>query len=149
MNDIYFSLLFILFLPVFSSIIWYAIIRNKNHRLKLAKIIIFERLFSSSGRCNRVEYWLTLLIQLNIMSVFIYSLLMLFQDSINKPTVLLVIIFLFWYISIICSSIRRLHDIGSSGWIYLIVHIFFPIGNLILGLLKGEQEENKYGPPPK
>lgn len=48
-------------------------------------------------------------------------------------------------------AIRRLHDIGKSGWYYLlvIIPIIGPIWLIILFVTEGEQGENKYGPNPK
>jgi uncharacterized membrane protein YhaH (DUF805 family) len=40
-------------------------------------------------------------------------------------------------------SIRRMHDVGKSGWYMLI-----PFYNLVLAFSKGDQAENKYGPTP-
>ncbi len=40
-------------------------------------------------------------------------------------------------------AIRRMHDVGKSGWYSLI-----PIYNLVLAFTKGDQGENKYGPYP-
>ena len=48
-------------------------------------------------------------------------------------------------------GIRRLHDVGKSGWFYLI--IFIPIIGiiwlLILFFTEGTQGPNQYGPDPK
>ena len=48
-------------------------------------------------------------------------------------------------------AIRRLHDIGKSGWYYLlfIIPIIGPIWLIILFVTEGEQGDNKYGPNPK
>ena len=47
--------------------------------------------------------------------------------------------------------VRRLHDLGKSGWFYLI--ILFPIiGALVLLVffcIEGQKEDNKWGPDPK
>jgi uncharacterized membrane protein YhaH (DUF805 family) len=40
-------------------------------------------------------------------------------------------------------SARRLHDHGKSGWFMLI-----PFYNLVLFIMEGEAEVNKYGSPP-
>jgi uncharacterized membrane protein YhaH (DUF805 family) len=50
----------------------------------------------------------------------------------------------------IAISIRRLHDIGKSGWFYLLV--FVPIISLVLiyfFVLDSQPGENQYGPNPK
>jgi uncharacterized membrane protein YhaH (DUF805 family) len=44
----------------------------------------------------------------------------------------------------IAVDIRRMHDVGKSGWYSLI-----PIYGLILALTKGDANENRYGPNPE
>ncbi len=90
------------------------------------------------GRARRSEYWYFFLINLVISAVLntvgsaigfellggIYSL------GVLVPS--------------IAVAIRRMHDVGKSGWYCLI-----PIYNLILAATEGEQGENEYGPDPK
>jgi uncharacterized membrane protein YhaH (DUF805 family) len=47
--------------------------------------------------------------------------------------------------------VRRLHDVGKSGWMLLIVFIPFigAIWLLVLYCTAGDQGDNKYGPDPK
>lgn len=55
------------------------------------------------------------------------------------------------FIPSLAVVVRRLHDIGKSGWMYLI--IFIPligaIWILVLLLKDSELGDNKYGPNPK
>ena len=44
----------------------------------------------------------------------------------------------------IAVAVRRMHDVGKSGWFALI-----PIYNIILALSEGDQGDNAYGPDPK
>ena len=44
----------------------------------------------------------------------------------------------------IAVGIRRMHDVGKSGWFLLI-----PIYNFILAVSDGEVGENQYGSDPK
>ena len=44
----------------------------------------------------------------------------------------------------IAVGVRRMHDVGKSGWFLLI-----PIYNFILAVSEGEKGDNKYGPDPK
>ena len=48
-------------------------------------------------------------------------------------------------------SVRRLHDIGKSGWMYLIILIplIGVIWLLVLFVTEGENHDNKWGPNPK
>lgn len=44
----------------------------------------------------------------------------------------------------IAVGVRRMHDVGKSGWFLLI-----PIYNFFLAVTEGEKGENKYGADPK
>lgn len=44
----------------------------------------------------------------------------------------------------IAVAVRRMHDIGRSGW-----WILFPLVNLVFLCLDSEPGENEYGPNPK
>jgi uncharacterized membrane protein YhaH (DUF805 family) len=44
----------------------------------------------------------------------------------------------------IAVAIRRMHDVGKSGWFLLI-----PIYNIILAITDGEKKSNEYGSNPK
>jgi uncharacterized membrane protein YhaH (DUF805 family) len=45
-------------------------------------------------------------------------------------------------------AVRRLHDIGYSGWWSLVFSLACPIMILILILTPGTEEPNNYGEPP-
>ena len=47
--------------------------------------------------------------------------------------------------------VRRLHDVGKSGWFFLIslIPLVGAIWLLVLFCTEGNSEENKYGPSPK
>lgn len=44
----------------------------------------------------------------------------------------------------IAVAVRRMHDVGKSGWFVLI-----PIYNLVLAVTEGDKGTNEYGPDPK
>ena len=48
-------------------------------------------------------------------------------------------------------AIRRLHDVGKSGWYYLLVllPIIGPIWLIVLFAKEGEQGDNRFGSNPK
>jgi uncharacterized membrane protein YhaH (DUF805 family) len=91
-----------------------------------------------SGRARRSEYWFFYLFNviitvfLTVVGIFInfhflgylFSLVMLIPQ--------------------LAVGVRRMHDVGKSGFFILI-----PIYNLILTLTEGEANENQYGPNPK
>ncbi|MEM9331303.1 MAG: DUF805 domain-containing protein [Pseudomonadota bacterium] len=59
-----------------------------------------------------------------------------------------VVVASFW--SILAIVVKRLHDLGVTGWLALLV--FFPTINwifmLVLAVIPSNQQVNQYGPPP-
>lgn len=103
--------------------------------LPLKKFADFE------GRARRKEYWMFFLFSLIVSFVLgaidemitpggIGFLGLIFQLGVLVPS--------------IAVAIRRMHDVGKSGWFILI-----PIYNLILAVSEGEKGTNQYGPDPK
>jgi len=62
-------------------------------------------------------------------------------------TIMFMIIFM---IPLIIVSIGRWHDLGLSGWLVLLLIIPYIglISSIPLAFLKGDEEDNKYGPNP-
>ena len=52
---------------------------------------------------------------------------------------------------LIAVSVRRLHDIGNSGWLFLLilVPLVGTILAIVLGCVDGTSGPNQYGPDPK
>lgn len=100
----------------------------------------FKKYAVFSGRSTREAFWMFVLF--DIMFTFILS----FIDGIasSKTEILSTLYFLFTFIPYIAIWIRRMHDIGRSGWWMLV-----PIVNFIFLLIESEQGRNKYGPPPR
>ena len=100
----------------------------------LRKYAVFE------GRASRPEYWYFVLFN------FLISLGLGFMDGILGFTEfqpLSTVYSLGVLIPSIAVAIRRMHDVGKSGWFILI-----PIYNLILALTKGDEGPNEYGSDP-
>jgi uncharacterized membrane protein YhaH (DUF805 family) len=113
-----------------------------------------------SGRARRKEYWMFLLF--NIIFFIIAAII----DNILGTTFKVSFggisnslpygyIYLLYALSVfipgLAVSIRRLHDVGKSGWFYLIILIPFigAIWLLVLFCKDGIAGENKYGANPK
>ena len=97
---------------------------------------------STVGRASRKEYWSFIL--LNWLFYFIIQLIETFtapnfQNINSTASALFNLIMLIPTLSV---AIRRMHDLGISGW-----WILLPIGNLFLLLKRGETEKNRYGLP--
>ena len=106
-----------------------------------------------SGRSRRKEYWYFHLVNAVVM-IFLGMFAVAFSDQ-KKPAMIpfgLVFTYAFVvFVPSIAVTIRRLHDIGKSGWWYCIAFVPF-IGGLILlvfTLLDSEPDRNAYGPNPK
>lgn len=123
--------------------------------------------FNFSGRARRKEYWGFWVFPLVIYAILGIMAAMAFagQGSYSSPSgvgifliIVLVIFFLATIIPGIAVQVRRLHDIGQSGWILLILIVISlipylgllsTIAYIVLGCIDSQPGENKYGPPPK
>lgn len=118
----------------------------------LKKYAVFD------GRARRKEYWyfvlFNFLIALGLLIAgAIIGATLTGTDSAAFPVITLVPVSLYGLAMIIPSiavTVRRLHDIGFSGWWYLITLI--PGGSVVLfifSLLDTKPGSNQYGPDPK
>lgn len=102
-----------------------------------------------SGRSRRKEYWMFVLFNL------IFSIVLTIIDKLVFNSGDFGILSGIYTLGIIIPSIaigvRRLHDIGKSGWMLLIVLIplIGALWLLYLYVLEGNSGENAYGPDPK
>ena len=98
----------------------------------LKKYAVFE------GRASRKEYWMFVLF-----NTLISLGLGIFGGMTGSGDLLGNIYSLAVLVPSIAVGVRRMHDVGKSGWFLLI-----PIYNLILALTEGEKGPNQYGPDP-
>lgn len=105
-----------------------------------------------SGRASRKEYWMFFLFNI------IFSILAMILDNVLSITIkglgygpIYIIFMLAMIIPALAVSVRRLHDTGRSGWMYLLV--FIPIIGtiwfLVLMLIDSDPGNNEYGENPK
>jgi len=101
-------------------------------------LMVLKKYVEFNGRARRKEYWMFVLIS-SIISVILQQIGIAvgfaFLDSLYSLAVLL---------PSIAVAIRRMHDVGKSGWFILI-----PIYNLILAITNGVEGDNEYGADPK
>ena len=90
------------------------------------------------GRARRSEYWYFTLFSTIISWGFSYL-----GIAMDFPWISLVYSFGIILPSI-AVGVRRMHDVGKSGW-----YILIPIYNLILACTDSEVGQNQYGPNPK
>lgn len=96
----------------------------------------FAHYFVGKDRAVRSEYWyfyLGYIIYTRIVDVMFGNP----QDGALGGLFLLV-----WLIPLTTASVRRMHDVGKSGW-----YLWIPIYNLILLCTEGEPGPNQYGDP--
>lgn len=103
-----------------------------------------------SGRARRKEYWMFMLFQ------FIFGIGALFLDNLIDPSpnsagVISGIYSLAILLPSLTVGVRRLHDIGKSGWFTLIVLVPLvgAIWLLVLDCTAGDLGPNQYGQDPK
>lgn len=100
--------------------------------------IVKNKYINFNGRARRKEYWYFMLV--NCVVAFILGII----DSIIGMQILGSIWSLALLLPGIGVAIRRMHDLGKSGWFILI-----PIYNIILCATEGQRQDNEYGPDPK
>lgn len=88
------------------------------------------------GRARRKEYWMFFLF--NMIICIVLSVIPKIGESLNSIYSLAILL------PSIAVAIRRMHDVGKSGWFILI-----PFYNLYLCIIEGEKGANQYGEDPK
>lgn len=99
---------------------------------------VLKKYADFNGRARRKEYWMFFLI--NMIVSFIIG----FVGGLIEFPLLGTIYSVVVLLPSIAVAIRRMHDVGKSGWYCLI-----PIYNLVLACTNGEEGENEYGADPK
>ena len=109
-----------------------------------------------NGRARRKEYWMFALVNFIISLAIIgidnaLGLSFNYTGNISGAGVFNSIYNLLILIPSLAVAVRRLHDVGKSGWMLLIglIPLVGAIWLLILLLRDSEAGENKYGPNPK
>ncbi|MDO4617594.1 MAG: DUF805 domain-containing protein [Lachnospiraceae bacterium] len=109
-------------------------------------IRVFSKYATFSGRAGRNEYWYFFFFNLCVNLVFT----VLERYFIPSIEYLASIYSIAVFIPILAVSVRRLHDIGKSGWYFLLN--FIPIIGQVYLIIKmfqpGEPGENQYGENP-
>lgn len=116
------------------------------------KKVVFENYANFNGRARRSEYWYFALV--NLITLIIAAVLdstLGFNFAPLPYGYLYVLVALATFLPGLAVAVRRLHDVGKSGWFYFIVliPIIGAIWLLVLFFTEGNQGENQYGPDPK
>lgn len=99
-----------------------------------------------NGRARRAEYWWWVL----AFGLGYFVILILFFALKGFGVVLLLLYLLALVVPNLAVGVRRMHDIGKSGWFLLLGFIPIVGGIIVLVLaLQDSQPDNQYGPSPK
>ena len=115
-------------------------------------LAVMQKYAVFSGRARRKEYWMFVLFNLifAIAAMILDNVLGLAIKDIGYGPIYLLYA-LATLIPGIAVSVRRLHDIGKSGW-YILVGLIPCVGGIILlvfAVTAGDVGENEYGSDPK
>ena len=101
----------------------------------------FKKYATFTGRTSRRGYWTFALIHMVILLGIVGA-----AAALDMPLLMsLYVIYAFGsMIPALAIGVRRMHDVGKSGW-YLLI----PIYSLILALTPGQLGSNQWGPDPK
>ena len=159
---------------VLSRKMFYVVLMNLVQSVKTC----FKKYLVIDGRASRSEYWWFLLFAgfTPLIIILILAFFLSGEESNNFYNTLVLIIFIPFIIPLITVSIRRLHDLGKSCEIFIVLIIlelilsvevvfqvlnsnFFMIINFaswvltvyffIIFMFKGSNKKNKYGNPIK
>lgn len=114
-------------------------------------LIVMKKAFVFKGRARRKEYWMFALIAFLIgIATNVIDLLngWMLTPAIGVSSALFILL---TFIPNLSVSVRRMHDLGYSGWWVLIIllPILGPLLLLMMFCYDGEDFPNRFGPNPK
>lgn len=114
--------------------------------LDAIKSVVVDNYANFSGRARRSEYWFFVLA--NFLLGIITTIL---SDVVPRFMLIVYIVGLPLIIPSLAVCVRRLHDIGKSGWFYLLsfIPLIGPILMIIWFCQDSQPGENKWGANPK
>lgn len=116
------------------------------------KKAVFENYANFTGRARRSEYWYFILMNILIIVGMVLPSMALFSGMIGPVFICILVGYvLAMVIPSLALIARRLHDVGKSGWFYLVrfIPVVGPIWFLILMCTEGDSGNNQYGADPK
>ena len=127
--------------------------------------LFFSNYVQFNGRSRRSEFWWPWLLHIIVTVPTLGLGVVMLESSSGDANALAIILvslgalyFLAVFIPNISLSVRRLHDINLTGWIYLavvivgyipIVGIISNIAMIVIGVVPGTKGPNEYGSDPK
>tara|TARA_B100001769_G_scaffold261438_1_gene242883 strand:+ start:515 stop:889 length:375 start_codon:yes stop_codon:yes gene_type:complete len=117
--------------------------------------VMRENYANFNGRARRKEYWMFTLFYTLLVMACAFALALLVATGAYMLTLLVAVMsiaaILVHVVPSLAVTVRRLHDVGQSGWFLLLALVPY-IGNLIIfvfSVIEGNKGTNKYGPDPK
>jgi len=113
---------------------------------------VLKKFTKFSGRSRMSEFWMFTLIN------FIFMILALIIDNVTgiilRPLpfgTFFIIYTLLVFLPGLALLVRRMHDVGKSGWFVLLslIPLIGTVWLLALCITEGNPGDNKYGPSPK
>lgn len=117
------------------------------------KKVVFENYANFKGRARRSEYW-----YYTLATLIISVILAIFDSFISPSSSMLVetgilrgLYSLLVFLPGLAVLVRRLHDVGKSGWFILValIPLAGAIWLLVVLCTEGDKGTNAYGPDPK
>ena len=109
-----------------------------------------------NGRARRKEYWMFVLVQTIVMiGLMILDSVLGLDFELQGISLgygyLYLIGLIVHFIPSLAVLVRRLHDVGKSGWFYFIflIPLIGVLWLLVLYCTEGQKQDNKWGPDPK
>jgi uncharacterized membrane protein YhaH (DUF805 family) len=114
-------------------------------------LMAWNRAADFDGRSRRKEYWMFTLFNCLVCIALMIPYMAFARTGIG--TFCLILLFAYELASTVPTwscSVRRLHDIGKSGW-WLLIYLIPLVGLILIVFfaLDGEPGNNEYGPNPK
>ena len=138
------------------------ILMNEMKQAQVVEEMTFKRAFERcvrekyvafSGRASRAEYWKFMLIYVVILLIAQALDVGLFPHTVDETGMggtITTIVTILLFLPAFTAQIRRLHDIGKSGWwiLWQIVPLICTLVLLYFLVKPSEKGTNKYGPQP-
>ncbi len=115
----------------------------------------FQKYADFNGRARRSEYWYFTLMNIIIMIPLYIIAIMFFVNGMVALGVVFIALYMIYalgtFVPSLASIVRRLHDIGKSGWMFCVsfIPLAGPIWLLVLLATDSQPGDNEYGPNPK
>ena len=109
--------------------------------------VLINNYASFKGRASRSEYWWFFLFTFLISIITAIIDIVAFGVELGFISLIAILAMI---LPSIALTVRRIHDFGQSGWLFLvtIIPILGWIAIFIFGILEGGDHPNKYGPVP-